>query len=143
MRAGKRVARDFFAALDRFQQKRVARGLCDAQIGADGRQQVRGKNVIDGNQVSLFGESAEFGKARLNHGAVMVTLKLVSGRNHDCLASDANLAGFPSVNYPRKGEALLECRLATCFSRAWCVNHRRAVSAIWLGASLLAERAGP
>src|SRR5215472_10560562 len=70
VRTSERVARDFFAALDAFQKKRVARALGDAQVSADGGEQVRRKDIIDGDEVSLFGEALEFAKVRLNHKSV-------------------------------------------------------------------------
>src|SRR6266850_2447024 len=67
MRARKRVARDFFAALHAFEEEGVARTLGDAQIGADGSQQIRRKNIVDGDEVALLGEALEFSEVRLDH----------------------------------------------------------------------------
>ena len=67
MRAGKRVARDFFAALNAFQQEGIARALRNPQVGAYGREQVRGEHIEDGNQVPLLGQALKFAKVRLDH----------------------------------------------------------------------------
>src|SRR6266481_5657772 len=69
VRARKRVARDLFAALDTFEQEGVSRALGDSQIGADRSQQISGKNVIDRDEVALFGEALEFAEVRLDHGS--------------------------------------------------------------------------
>ena len=68
MRTREGIARDFFAAFDAFQEKRVARALRDAQVGAYRSQQVRGKYIVNGDEVSLFREALEFAEVRLNHG---------------------------------------------------------------------------
>ena len=68
MGAGKRVARDFFAAFHAFQEERIPRALRDPQIGADGRQQIRGKHVVHGNEIPLFGQALKFAEVRLDHG---------------------------------------------------------------------------
>ena len=68
VRARERIARDFFAALDAFEKEGIPRTLGDSQIGADGRQQIRGKNIVDGNEVSLFRKALEFAEVRLDHG---------------------------------------------------------------------------
>ena len=63
----KGVPRDFFAAFDAFEQKRVTRALRDAQIRADWCQQVGGKNVINRNQIALLGKALKFTEIRANH----------------------------------------------------------------------------
>src|ERR1700674_1708143 len=65
--ARKRVARDSFAAFNALQKKRVPRTLRDSQIGADGRQQICGKHVIDRDEVSLLREALKFTEVRLDH----------------------------------------------------------------------------
>src|SRR6266568_2764188 len=45
-----------------------SRSLGDAQIGADGSQQIRGKNIVDGDEVALFREALKFAEVRLDHG---------------------------------------------------------------------------
>jgi hypothetical protein len=67
IRTGKRVTRDFFAAFHALQQERMPRTLCDAEIRADGCEQVGGKNVINRYEIALFGEALKFGEGRLNH----------------------------------------------------------------------------
>src|SRR5215475_10394613 len=64
---GKRVARNFFAALDALEEKRKARSPRDSQIRADGRQQVSRKDVVNGDEISLLGEPLKFLERRLNH----------------------------------------------------------------------------
>ena len=68
MSAGEGVASDFLAAFDAFKKKRVARTLRNAQIGTDGREQIRGTYVVDRDEVPLFRETLEFAEVRLNHG---------------------------------------------------------------------------
>ena len=68
MRAGEGVASDFLSAFHTFKKKRVACALRNAQVGADGRKQIRGKYVVDGDEVPLFRETLEFAEVRLNHG---------------------------------------------------------------------------
>src|ERR1700756_339511 len=68
MRACKRVAGDFFSALDAFEQEGIARTLRDAQISADRRQQIGGEHVVNRNEVALFGEPLKFTEVRANHG---------------------------------------------------------------------------
>ena len=67
IRAGEGVARDFFAALDAFEQEGIACALRDAQIGADRRQQVGRKHIENRNQVALLCEPLEFAEVRLDH----------------------------------------------------------------------------
>src|SRR5207247_6980896 len=67
--ARKCVARDFFAALDALEKEGVPRTLGDAQIGADGSQQIRGKNIGDRDEVTLFREAPKFSEVRLDHGS--------------------------------------------------------------------------
>src|SRR5260370_39706258 len=69
VRAGESVASDFFTALDALEKEGVARTLGDAQIGTDGRQQIRGKNIVDRDEIALFGEALEFAEVRLDHGS--------------------------------------------------------------------------
>ena len=68
MRAGKRIPRDFFASFNAFEEKRVARALRDAQVGTHGRQQIRGKYVVDRDEVSLLRETLELLEVGLHHG---------------------------------------------------------------------------
>ncbi len=67
MRARKGVAGDFFAAFDAFEKEGVPCTLGDAQIGANGSQQIGGKNVVDRDEVTLFRETLEFAEVRLDH----------------------------------------------------------------------------
>ena len=53
IRAGKRVAGDRLAAFDAFEQERIFRVAGDAQIGADGRQQIGGVGFVDGHEIAL------------------------------------------------------------------------------------------
>ena len=68
VRAGKSVPRNFLAAFHAFEKERVPGALCDSKIGAHGCEQVRGKYVVNGDEVSLLSETLEFAKVRLNHG---------------------------------------------------------------------------
>jgi len=56
IRSSKSVAGNFLTAFDTLQQEGVTRALCDSKISADRRQEIGGKNVIDRDEVSLFGE---------------------------------------------------------------------------------------
>src|SRR5216684_1455252 len=67
MRSRKGVAGDFFAAFDAFEKEGVPSALGDTQIGADGSQQIGGKNVVDRDEVALFRETLEFAEVRLDH----------------------------------------------------------------------------
>ena len=69
MRAREGVARDFLSALDAFKEEGIARALGDSQIGADGSQQIRGKNIVDRDEVALFREALKFAEVRLDHGS--------------------------------------------------------------------------
>src|SRR5229473_261342 len=69
MRACEGVAGDFFAAFHTFEKEGVPRTLGNAQIGADGSQQVRRKDVVDADQVALFCQALKFSKVRLDHGS--------------------------------------------------------------------------
>ncbi len=68
MRARERVTRDLFATFHALEKEGIPRALGDAQIGAYGGQQIRGKNVVDRDEVALFGEALEFAEIRLDHG---------------------------------------------------------------------------
>ncbi len=68
MRTREGVARDFFASLDTFEEEGIPGTLGNAQVGADGGQQVRGKNVVDRDEIALFGEALKFAEVRLDHG---------------------------------------------------------------------------
>src|SRR5260370_8540702 len=68
MGAGKRIAGDVFGALDAFEQEGIAGALRDAQIGADRRKQIRGKNVVHRNEISLLCEALKFAEVRSDHG---------------------------------------------------------------------------
>ncbi len=88
MRARKGVAGDFFSAFDTFEKEGVTGALGDAQIGADGSQQIRGKNVVDRDEVTLFRETLEFavrgspaGSWESVHGSDRVPEMLEAGRN--------------------------------------------------------------
>ena len=67
IRAGKCVACDFFAAFDAFEQEGIARALRNAKVGAHRSQKIGGKNVVDRNQVALFGETLKLLEIGLNH----------------------------------------------------------------------------
>src|SRR5207302_216768 len=68
MRSRKGVAGDFLAAFHAFEEERVPRTLRDTQISADGGQQIRGENIVDRNEIALFGEALKFAEVRLDHG---------------------------------------------------------------------------
>src|SRR5260370_53764 len=65
---GGRVARDFFASLDTYEEEGIPGTLGNAQVGADRSQQVRRKNVIDRDEIALFSEALKFAEVRLDHG---------------------------------------------------------------------------
>ncbi len=67
IRTRKRVARDFFAAFDAFEQEGIARALSDAKVCAHRGQKICGKNVVDRDQVALLGEALKFFEVGLNH----------------------------------------------------------------------------
>src|SRR6267143_123482 len=68
VRARKCITRDFFAAFNAFKKEGIPRALGDSQIGADGSQQIRGKNIVDRDEVALFRKALKFTEARLDHG---------------------------------------------------------------------------
>src|SRR6267143_176181 len=68
VRARERVTRDFFAALHTLEKEGVLSTQGDSQIGADRRQQIRGKNVVDRDEVALFRKALKFTEIRLDHG---------------------------------------------------------------------------
>src|SRR2546421_8053965 len=45
----------------------MPRTLCDPQVRADRRQQIRGKNVVNRDEVSLLREALKFTEVRLDH----------------------------------------------------------------------------
>ena len=69
MRARKCITRDFFPAFDAFEKEGVPGTLGDSQIGADRSQQIRGKDIVDGDKVALFREALKFSEVRLDHGS--------------------------------------------------------------------------
>src|SRR5262249_28756834 len=125
--------RDFFAALHRFEQERIAGALRDAQVGAHGCKQIRRKNMVNRNEVSLFGEAAELGKTWLNHGAVIVTLDLFPGET--AIAWDWLAMGWVSVRQlsPKRGAPARASLGKPCLPRfhrdsslrSWCKTARR------------------
>src|ERR1700730_3118233 len=74
--AGEGVARDFFPAFHAFEQERVARTLRNAEIGADGGKQVRGKNIVDRDEIALLGETLEFAEIGADHEELRERLSL-------------------------------------------------------------------
>ena len=66
MRAQEGITGPTLASLDAFQKKRVAVSLQPLKKRERGLQ-VHEELLIDGNQVALLGEAAEFIKRRLNH----------------------------------------------------------------------------
>src|SRR5256885_11180177 len=80
MRARERVARDLFAAFHALQQERMARSLCDSQIGAHGSQQIRRENIVNRNQVPVFRETLKFAKIRQDHRALRGLADAASAR---------------------------------------------------------------
>src|SRR5579871_187725 len=65
--ASKRVTRDFLAAFHAFEQKRMTRTLRNSQIRANGSKQISRKNVVNRDEIALFGELLEFAEGWLNH----------------------------------------------------------------------------
>src|SRR5258707_14638084 len=65
--SGKSVTCDFFAAFNAFQEKRMSRALRDSKIGADRRKKVSRENIVNRNEVALFGKALKLGVGRLNH----------------------------------------------------------------------------
>ncbi len=67
IRSGEGVAGDVLAAFDAFEEKRIFCAVGDAQMRADGREQVGGEGVVDRDEIALAGEAREGFEIGLNH----------------------------------------------------------------------------
>src|SRR6266852_84772 len=66
---GSRTGRKRSMRLRRNEKGGVSRTLRDTKICADGGQQVRGKNMVNRDEVALFREALKFAEVRLDHGS--------------------------------------------------------------------------
>ena len=71
IRSGEGVARDVLAAFDAFEQKRIFCVVREAQVRADGREQVRCEGLVDRDKVALARELRKRLKIGLNHRAAI------------------------------------------------------------------------
>src|SRR4029077_15589146 len=77
IRACKCVAGNFFAAFDAFEKEGIFGAVGEAEMSADGRQQIGRKCVVHRDEVALASEAGKRFEVRLNHFAFYSSVTMV------------------------------------------------------------------